>query len=112
MGNLVTSVSEQGDCSQKVETGDKVSIHYTGTLAKDGSKFDSSYDRNQPFEFTVGAGQVIKGWEQAVPGMCVGEKAKLYIPSDLAYGDRGFGTVIPPKSNLYFTVELVSILKR
>ena len=112
MGNLVTTVLEQGDCSQKVKTGDKVSMHYTGTLAKDGSKFDSSYDRNQPFEFIVGAGQVIKGWEQAVPGMCVGEKTKLYIPSDLAYGDRGFGTIIAPKSNLYFTVELVSIMKQ
>ena len=88
-----------------------MSMHYTGTLAKGGSKFDSSYDRGQPFDFTVGAGQVIKGWEQAVPGMCVGEKAKLFIPSELAYGDRGFGSVIPPKSNLVFDIELVAINK-
>ena len=112
MGNLVTTVNEPGDCDKgKVASGDKVSMHYTGTLAKGGSKFDSSYDRGQPFDFTVGAGQVIKGWEQAVPGMCVGEKAKLFIPSELAYGDRGFGSVIPPKSNLVFDIELVAINK-
>ena len=112
MGNLVTTVSEPGDCEKgKVVSGDKVSMHYTGTLARGGSKFDSSYDRNQPFDFTVGAGQVIKGWEQAVPGMCVGEKAKLFIPSDLAYGDRGFGSLIPPQSNLVFDIELMAIKK-
>ena len=110
MGNLVTTVDKQGDCDKgKAKVGDKVSIHYTGTLAKGGSKFDSSYDRGQPFDFTVGAGQVIKGWEDAVPGMCVGEKAKLHIPASLAYGERGFGSVIPPNSNLVFDVELIAI---
>jgi FKBP-type peptidyl-prolyl cis-trans isomerase len=94
--------------AMKVKEGDVVSMHYTGTLP-DGKKFDSSYDRGTPFDFTVGAKQVIEGWEKAVPGMCIGEKSKLYIPSAMAYGDHGFGEVIPPKSNLIFDVEVMNI---
>ena len=94
--------------AQKVKQGDVVSMHYTGTLPN-GKKFDSSYDRGTPFDFKEGANQVIKGWEQAVPGMCIGEKSRLYIPSNLGYGDRGFGDVIPPKSNLIFDVEVMNI---
>lgn len=73
------------DCTVKAKTGDKIGVHYTGTL-KDGTKFDSSLDRGTPFEFTLGAGQVIKGWDQGLVGACVGEKRKLQIPPSLGYG--------------------------
>lgn len=88
--------------------GDIVSVHYTGTLT-DGTKFDSSLDRGQPFEFTLGSGMVIKGWDQGVKGMKVGEKRKLSIPSDLGYGDDGFPPNIPPKATLNFEIELLKI---
>lgn len=87
--------------------GKTVSVHYTGTLT-DGTKFDSSLDRGQPFEFVLGGGQVIKGWDQGVAGMKVGGKRKLVIPSDLAYGDRGQGS-IPPNSTLVFEIELLAV---
>jgi len=89
-------------------TGKTVSVHYTGTLT-DGSKFDSSIDRGKPFEFQLGAGRVIKGWDQGVVGMKVGGKRKLTIPSDLAYGARGFPPVIPPDSTLVFEIELLGV---
>ena len=90
-----------------VKSGDTVSINYVGTL-ENGTKFDSSYDRNQPFETQIGVGQVIKGWDQGVVGMKVGGKRKLTIPYQLAYGENGYGP-IPPKATLIFEVELVSI---
>ncbi len=108
---LVTKVQSKPDgCDDapKAKAGDSVSVHYTGTLTN-GQKFDSSYDRGTPFVFKLGDGQVIKGWEQGIPGMCVGEKIQLFIPPDLAYGDRGFGNLIPPKSSLQFEVELMGI---
>jgi len=90
------------------ESGQTVSVHYTGTLP-DGSKFDSSLDRGQPFEFTLGQGRVIKGWEQGVLGMKVGGKRQLIIPPDLGYGARGFPPVIPANATLHFEIELLGV---
>ncbi|WOO77630.1 FK506-binding protein 2 [Vanrija pseudolonga] len=98
-------------CKLKTRNGDKLSMHYTGTL-DDGSKFDSSRDRNQPLDFTIGKGQVIQGWEQGLLDMCVGEKRILTIPSSLGYGARGFPPVIPADATLTFDVELVAIKNR
>ncbi len=97
---------EEGE-GKGVEVGDEVSVHYTGTL-KDGTKFDSSYDRGEPFTFTLGIGQVIQGWDQGIVGMKVGEKRRLEIPSELGYGEIGQGS-IPANAGLVFETELVSI---
>ena len=94
---------------KKAKVGDKVSVHYTGWARKDGAKFDSSVDRGQPFDFALGKGQVIKGWDKGVKGMCVGEKRRLTIPSGLGYGDRGAGGLIKPGATLVFDVELLNI---
>ncbi len=86
----------------------KITVHYTGWLT-DGKKFDSSVDRGQPFSFTLGAGQVIAGWDQGFAGMKVGGKRKLTIPSHMGYGAHGAGGVIPPNATLVFEVELLSV---
>lgn len=92
----------------EVKSGDTVSVHYTGWL-KDGTKFDSSKDRGQPFPVPVGQGRVIKGWDEGLQGMKAGGKRKLIIPPALGYGARGFGGVIPPNAELIFEVELLKI---
>ncbi len=110
----VTTPSGLKYVDQTVGTGDvavvgkNVSVHYTGWL-ENGKKFDSSVDRGQPFSFPLGAGRVIKGWDEGVQGMKVGGKRKLTIPSDLGYGSRGAGGVIPPNATLIFDVELLGV---
>ena len=98
-------VTGEGDVA---EVGQQVSVHYTGWLT-DGSKFDSSVDRNQPFEFSLGRGMVIRGWDEGVAGMKVGGKRKLTIPPQLGYGAQGAGGVIPPNAVLVFEVELLGV---
>ncbi|KAI9032784.1 hypothetical protein CLU79DRAFT_727933 [Phycomyces nitens] len=96
-------------CTIRSRDGDSLSMHYTGTLFDTGDKFDSSVDRNQPLEFTLGTGRVIKGWDLGLKNMCVGEKRRLVIPPHLGYGANGMGSAIPGGSTLVFDVELVDI---
>ena len=98
---------EAGD-GDTAEAGQQVTVHYTGWL-EDGTKFDSSLDRNDPFVFMLGQGMVIRGWDEGVQGMLVGGKRKLTIPSDLGYGPNGAGGVIPPNATLIFDVELLAV---
>ena len=97
-----------GDCAMRSRKGDTLSMHYTGSL-QDGTEFDSSIPRGEPLSFTLGSGQVIKGWDQGLLAMCAGEKRKLVIPPDLGYGDSGAGDKIPGGSVLIFEVELIKI---
>ncbi|KAJ4778975.1 Peptidylprolyl isomerase [Rhynchospora pubera] len=95
-------------CSIQAHKGDRMKVHYRGSLT-DGKVFDSSYERGDPIEFELGSGQVIKGWDQGLLGMCVGEKRKLKIPSKLGYGDQGSPPTIPGGATLIFETELVAV---
>ena len=112
-GLLITTTQEGSGVA--AEVGNFVSVHYTGWLYDPdieggrGTKFDSSVDRNRPFEFPLGAGRVIAGWDQGVAGMLIDEKRELIIPSELGYGSRGAGDAIPPDSTLLFEVQLLAI---
>ncbi|KAI0674105.1 peptidyl-prolyl cis-trans isomerase [Trametes maxima] len=105
---VTVEVIHPGDGKTFPRRGDKVTIHYVGTLL-DGKKFDSSRDRGAPFETEIGVGKVIKGWDEGVPQLSLGEKAILTATPDYAYGARGFPPVIPPNSTLRFEVELLKI---
>ncbi|OGZ59160.1 MAG: hypothetical protein A3E58_01440 [Candidatus Spechtbacteria bacterium RIFCSPHIGHO2_12_FULL_38_30] len=106
--NELQITTTQNGSGPQAKTGDTLSVHYTGTL-RDGKKFDSSRDRGTPFEFTLGAGQVIKGWDQGLIGMRKGEKRNLIIPASLAYGNASPSPLIPSGSTLVFEVELLEI---
>jgi FKBP-type peptidyl-prolyl cis-trans isomerase FkpA len=101
-------VDEKIGDGAEAKAGSVVTVHYTGWL-ENGTKFDSSLDRNSPFRFKLGAGQVIRGWDEGVAGMRIGGKRKLIIPPDLGYGRQGAGGVIPPNATLIFQVELLGV---
>ena len=108
---LIITDNKVGD-GREAEKGLTVTVHYTGWLYENGektTKFDSSLDRREPFSFVLGVGQVIKGWDNGVSGMQVGGSRTIIIPSDMGYGSRGAGGVIPPNSDLIFDVELIGI---
>ena len=108
---LIITDNKVGE-GREAEKGLTVTVHYTGWLYEKGektSKFDSSVDRREPFSFVLGVGQVIKGWDQGVSGMQVGGSRTIIIPSEMGYGSRGAGNVIPPNSDLIFDVELIEI---
>lgn len=102
----IVKVIEEGK-GEKLKSGDFIEVHYLGAL-KDGEEFDNSYDRGDTLKFPLGTGKVIKGWDEALVGRRVGDKLVLLIPSDLGYGERGAGNVIPPHADLIFYTEIVS----
>ena len=104
---LKTEILKEGT-GEGAKAGDKATVHYVGALMG-GQKFDSSIDRGQPFSFQLGAGSVIRGWDEGIIGMKVGEKRRLVIPPELGYGEAGAGNVIPPNATLIFEVEMLKI---
>lgn len=109
-GKLHIGIKKRVDnCERQAHKGDSLHMHYRGYLKEDGTEFDNSYKRGQPLIFTLGTGQVIKGWDQGLLGICAGEKRKLVIPPHLAYGEMGMPPTIPPESTLVFEVEAVKV---
>ncbi|GAX19801.1 FK506-binding protein 1 [Fistulifera solaris] len=106
---VTKTTTKPGDGKTFPQTGDQLTMHYHGTLASNGAKFDASRDRGRPFSFKIGIGQVIRGWDEGVAQMSLGEHATLHISSDYGYGTRGAGGVIPPNADLVFDVELLAI---
>ena len=108
MAGLKVQITKNSENKKTPKMGDMVTVHYTGKLL-DGTVFDSSFKRNKPFQFKIGVGQVIQGWDQGVMGMCLGQSCRLTIPPELGYGASGAAGVIPPNSPLIFDVELLKI---
>ncbi|CAJ2500135.1 Uu.00g029880.m01.CDS01 [Anthostomella pinea] len=108
VGALDIDVTLPVECERKTQKGDMIEVHYSGTLAADGNKFDASYDRGKPFSFQLGGGRVIKGWDEGLLDMCIGEKRTLTVPPEMGYGKRGMGP-IPAESTLVFETELIGI---
>ncbi|KAJ3117646.1 FK506 binding protein proline rotamase rapamycin-binding protein [Phlyctochytrium bullatum] len=106
---VVKETITPGDGKTFPKPGQRVRVHYVGTLTSNGNKFDSSRDRGAPFETKIGVGQVIRGWDEGIPQLSLGEKALLKITYDYAYGERGHPPVIPPRADLTFEVELLGI---
>lgn len=106
--SIQKEILKPGTSDRAVQNGDTVIVHYTGTF-EDGKKFDSSMDRGQPFSFVAGGGMVIRGWDEGLIGMKIGEKAKFTLPGDFAYGPQGIPGVIPPNATLIFEIELLDI---
>lgn len=109
-GKLHIGIKKRAEnCERQAQKGDSLHMHYRGSLKEGGTEFDSSYKRGQPLIFTLGTGQVIKGWDQGLLGICAGEKRKLIIPPHLAYGEMGSPPTIPPEATLVFEVEAVKV---
>ena len=108
LANTVTVTNNIEGEGAEILLHSKILVHYTGKL-EDGTVFDSSYDRGQPFSFQIGLRQVIEGWEQGLLGMKVGGKRTIFIPSELGYGNRGAGDLIPPNANLIFDIEIIDV---
>eukprot|EP00542_Grammatophora_oceanica_P018928 CAMPEP_0194049274 /NCGR_PEP_ID=MMETSP0009_2-20130614/30209_1 /TAXON_ID=210454 /ORGANISM="Grammatophora oceanica, Strain CCMP 410" /LENGTH=119 /DNA_ID=CAMNT_0038695385 /DNA_START=121 /DNA_END=480 /DNA_ORIENTATION=+ len=106
---VTKDIIKEGDGTNYPKSGDLLTMHYTGTLASNGKQFDSSVTKGRPFQFKIGIGQVIRGWDEGVMTMSLGEKAMLKITSDYGYGAAGAGNVIPPNADLRFEVELLAI---
>lgn len=106
--DLKIDVTYQVECDRRTQKGDRIDVHYMGTLQSNGQKFDASYDRGTPFSFTLGGGMVIKGWDEGLVDMCIGEKRTLTVPPSYGYGQRAIGP-IPAGSTLVFETELVGI---
>ncbi len=105
---LSAQILKPGVGERQVKAGDQITVHYAGILV-DGTKFDSSVDRGEPFSLTIGAGKVIQGWDQGIIGMKVNEQRRLFVPSEFAYGEQGAGELIGPNTDLIFDIELISI---
>ncbi|KAK2946354.1 putative Peptidyl-prolyl cis-trans isomerase FPR2 [Blattamonas nauphoetae] len=105
----ITTLFKPETCEKKAKRGNKLKVHYVGTVVETGEEFDNSHERKVPFKFRLGEGAVIKGWEQGLIGMCEGEKRKLVIPSELAYGKYGIPDQIPPNAELMYIIDLVEV---